>query len=120
MSRLQFPSVDALDLSTDVRSGVDSRSVWLWGLVAVACLLDIGLTYHGLGVGLEEGNPVARSFFSMLGVIEAMVLLKGVVIAAALVAWVSVPRRYRPVVPIGVAIPWLVASAINAALILQV
>jgi hypothetical protein len=92
----------------------------LWGLVAVSFVLDIGLTYHGLEIGLKESNPIARSFFAVFGVIESMVLMKGVVVGMALVAWVSVPDRYRPVIPIGVALPWLVASAINISLILQV
>jgi hypothetical protein len=95
-------------------------ATWLWGLVAVSFVLDIGLTYHGLELGLKESNPVARHFFTVFGVIESMVLMKGVVVVMALVAWVSVPDRYRPVIPIGVALPWLVASVINISLILRV
>jgi hypothetical protein len=119
MSRLSLPAADTTDSSTAIHPLVESVETWLWGLVAVSFALDVGLTYYGLGLGLHEANPIARSFFSMLGVIEAMLLLKGTVVAIALVAWVSMPRRYRPVVPLGVALPWLVASVINAGLILR-
>jgi len=120
MSRIQFSSTDAADSSTVIEFGSRSTDAWLWGVAVVALVLDVVLTYYGLSLGLKEGNPIARSFFSMLGVLEAMVLLKGTVMAMALVAWVALPRQYRIVVPIGVALPWLVASAINATLILQV
>jgi hypothetical protein len=120
MSRIQFSSADATDSPTSIGFGSRSTDAWLWGVVVVALVLDVVLTYYGLGLGLQEGNPIARSFFSMLGVIEAMLLLKGSVMAMALVAWIALPRQYRAVVPIGVALPWLVASAINATLILQV
>jgi hypothetical protein len=48
-----------------------------------------------------------------------MLLMKGLVIAVALVAYAWVPKRYRPVVPLGIALPWFVAGVINASLILQ-
>jgi hypothetical protein len=97
-----------------------STDVWLWGLVAVGFVLDIALTYHGLGLGLEERNPIVRRLFAVLGVLETMVLMKALVVAMALIAWVSIPDRYRPVIPLGVSLPWLVASAINLSLILRV
>jgi hypothetical protein len=97
-----------------------STDAWLWTLVAVGFVLDIVLTYHGLGLGLEESNPIVRRMFAVVGVLETMVLMKSLVVAMALVAWMSVPERYRPVIPIGVSLPWLVASAINLSLILHV
>ena len=120
MSRTSLPATDTVDSPTETLPVIGGVEMWLWGLVALSFVLDIGLTYYGLGLGLHEANPVARSFFAMLGVIEAMLLLKGIVVGMALVAWVFVPRRYRPVIPLGVALPWLVASAINISLILQV
>ena len=97
-----------------------STDAWLWSLVAVGFVLDIGLTYHGLSLGLEESNPVVRRMFSIIGVLETMLFMKGFVVAMALFAWVTLPERYRPVIPIGVSIPWLIASAINLSLILRV
>ena len=119
MSRTSLPTTDTVDSPTEALPVIGGAETWLWGLVALSFVLDVGLTYYGLGLGLHEANPVARSFFAMLGVIEAMLLLKGIVVGMAIVAWVFVPRRYRPVIPLGVALPWLVASVINASLILR-
>jgi hypothetical protein len=118
MSRIQLSSLETADSSTHVHPVVGSVEPWLWGLVGVSLVLDVALTAYGLGLGLEEANPIARALFSMIGVIEAMLLLKGIVLALGIVAWVSLPRRYRAVVPIGIALPWLVASTINASLII--
>lgn len=120
MSRTQFPSADAQTQSETERSRLRSPDTWLWAFVVVALVLDVALTYYGLTVGLHESNPVARTLFSMYGVVESMLLLKGAVIAVALVAYTWLPERYRPIVPLGVATPWFVAGLINAGLILQV
>jgi hypothetical protein len=101
------------------RSRFRSTDLWLWAFVVVALVLDVVLTYYGLAAGLQEGNPLARTLFSMFGVVESMLFLKGVVIAVALVAYASLPERYQSVVPLGIALPWFVASLINASLILQ-
>jgi hypothetical protein len=119
MSRIRISSSESAGSVFDTEL-FDSSGRWLWSLVAVSFVLDIGLTYYGLDIGLREGNPVARAFFEAFGVVESMVLMKSVVVGMALAAWVSIPERYRPVIPIGVALPWLVASAINISLILQV
>jgi hypothetical protein len=96
-----------------------SADAWLWGFVAVALVLDVALTYYGLAAGLQEGNPLARSLFERYGVLPSMLLLKGAVVCVALLAYVSLPERYQPVVPLGIALPWFVASLINASLIVQ-
>lgn len=119
MSRDQLTSTTANEQPAEHNSLFRSTNAWLWVLVAVALVLDIVLTYYGLAAGLEEGNPVARTLFSMYGVLESMLLLKGIVVAVALVAYVSIPEKYQPVVPLGIALPWFVASLINASLILQ-
>jgi hypothetical protein len=112
---------------TDDRSALVERypvlgslDAWLWGLVGLGFVLDIVLTYHGLGVGLEESNPIVRRLFAVFGVLETMFLMKGFVVAMAAFAWVTLPERYRPVIPLGVCLPWLLASIINLSLILQV
>lgn len=119
MSRTHLTSTTATEESAEHDSRSRSTNAWLWGFVAVALVLDVVLTYYGLAAGLQEGNPLARTLFSMYGVIESMLFLKGIVIAVALVAYVSVPEKYQPVVPLGIALPWFVASLINASLILQ-
>ncbi|WP_240137544.1 DUF5658 family protein [Salinigranum salinum] len=119
MSPFDLSPTEITDSPTHAHPFVESAETWLWGLVAVSFLLDVGLTSYGLSLGLREANPIARAFFSMLGVVEAMLLLKGTVVGMALVAWMWVPRRYRPIIPLGVALPWLVASTINLGLILQ-
>lgn len=119
MSHDQPTSTATEEQSVERHSRRRSTNAWLWGFVAVALVLDIVLTYYGLAAGLEEGNPVARTLFSMYGVIESMLLLKGIVIAVALVAYAAVPEKYQPVVPLGIALPWFVASLINASLIVQ-
>lgn len=118
MSNDQFTSASTQEQSA-LHSRVRSTNAWLWAFVVVALVFDVVLTYYGLAAGLQEGNPIARTLFSMFGVVESMLLMKGLVIAIALVAYVWVPKRYRPVVPLGVALPWFVASVINASLILQ-
>jgi hypothetical protein len=119
MSNDQFTSVGAEEQSVQGSSRLRSTDTWLWAFVVVALVLDVVLTYYGLAAGLEEGNPLARALFSMYGVVESMLMMKGVVIAVALVAYVSVPEKYQPVVPLGIALPWFVAGIINASLILR-
>jgi hypothetical protein len=118
MSNDQVTSASAQE-QTALSTRVRSTNAWLWAFVVVALVLDVVLTYYGLAAGLQEGNPVARALFSMFGVVESMLLMKGLVIAVALVAYAWLPKRYRPVVPLGIALPWFVAGVINASLILQ-
>ena len=96
-----------------------TTDVALWGFVAVGFVFDIVLTYYGVGMGLQESNPIARTLFELIGVVESLVLLKTLGLLRALSTWASVPDRFRAVVPLGIGIPWVVASVINASLILQ-
>ena len=120
MVHSDFLSSDSPDSLAEEYPLLGSTDAWLWTLVAVGFVLDIGLTYHGLGLGLEESNPIVRRMFAIVGVLETMVLMKSFVVAMAVTAWVSIPEQYRVVIPIGVSLPWLVASAINLSLILRV
>lgn len=87
----------------------------LWAVVAVALVADVSLTYAGLTQGLTEGNPVMRWAIGWGG-IGALVLAKMCILGVGVVA-----AKLRPneagVVPLGLAIPWLLAATINAAVI---
>lgn len=93
---------------------------WLWGLALGATVLDIVTTVVGLSVGLRESNPFAVGLMHSLGPLPAMILLKALVLSVGVVAWVTLPERYRAVIPLGLALPWLVAGFSNTALILFV
>ncbi|KAB1188505.1 MULTISPECIES: DUF5658 family protein [Haloferax] len=90
----------------------------LWVVTMLALVLDVLTTLYGLGRGLAELNPVVLAFIPTLGVVGSLLFLKVVVLTVALVAWVSLPKRYRAAIPIGVAVPWGIAGLMNTQLIL--
>lgn len=87
----------------------------LWGVVAFALVADVVLTVAGLGLGHTEGNPAMRWAIGAGG-IGALVLAKLCIVGLGYAV-----ARLRPasagVVPLGLAIPWLLAAAINAVVI---
>lgn len=112
-----------------VRRGVSThwRSVWgdlgrvergLWLFTVGALLGDLLLTQYGLGRGLTEGNPLVRHAIERGG-LWSHGLLKATVLATGLGAWSVLPERQRQVVPLGLALPWCGAVAINAALLVS-
>lgn len=88
----------------------------LWGVVVTALVADVLLTYAGMAQGLTEGNPAMRWAIEAGGI--------GALLAAKLsIVGVGVTlRTLRPahagVIPLGLAIPWVLAAAINATLVL--
>lgn len=90
----------------------------LWGLVVVSMVTDTALTYYGLERGLIEGNPIARYALERFGY-AALGALKLFALGVGLAGRAVLPPDYRAVVPLGLAIPWVVASVINAALLLS-
>lgn len=88
----------------------------LWGVVVAALFADVALTAVGLGQGLTEGNPAMRWAIGAGG-IGALALAKLCTLAVGVTV-----RLWRPVyagvVPLGLAIPWLVAASVNASLLL--
>lgn len=89
----------------------------LWVLVAVFLVLDVAVTHYGLERGFVEANPVAQAAMAAVGTLTAMVLLKGFSLAVALVARSALPRLYRGIVPVALAVPWGVANVMNVALV---
>lgn len=101
---------DRLQSITDELSPVEGH---LWLLAVLAAVLDVLLTHLGLHLGLTEGNPVVAAMVGGAGIL-ALAAVKGVLLG---VAWLA--REYRPAwgpwLSLGLAIPWLIAAAINAA-----
>ncbi|MDS0258371.1 DUF5658 family protein [Haloarcula sp. S1CR25-12] len=89
----------------------------LWVVVAAALVADVYLTQLGLQYGLREGNPLARHLIEAFG-IGALAALKVGVVGLAGVVRELVPERQAPTIPLGVAIPWVVAVCVNGTLLL--
>jgi hypothetical protein len=90
-----------------------ANASWLW-VVAVASLAADGvLTAYGLRIGLTEVNPVAADLVASVGVLAALVLLKGGALTVAVAGWFVMPDDYRGLVPAGLALPWVIASVLN-------
>lgn len=85
----------------------------LWALVALSLVADVVTTFVGLRLGLAESNPAARSAIEGYGVI-GMLGLKAFAVGVALACRPLLERAYRPIVPAGLAVPWLAAAIINA------
>ncbi|RQH00033.1 DUF5658 family protein [Natrarchaeobius oligotrophus] len=84
----------------------------LWVLVAVSLIGDIVTTFVGLHLGLAESNPIARSAIEGYG-LAGMLALKAFAVAVGLLCRPLLPAAYRPIVPAGLAVPWVLAVCIN-------
>lgn len=107
--------------SPDTRSGRLLQSAAaverdLWILVAAAMLVDVTLTVHGLQLGLVEVNPIARHALGSFGVL-GLYGLKAVALGLGGFCRLCVGDRYGAIVPLGLAIPSLVAVCVNSVLI---
>lgn len=89
----------------------------LWAVVVGALLLDIATTAYGLSVGLVERNPVIRHALESFG-LAALAVAKAGAVAFALAVRYAWPECAL-VVPLGLAVPWLLAAGINIAVILS-
>jgi predicted anti-sigma-YlaC factor YlaD len=78
---------------------------------------DIVLTHHGLAGGATELNPVAGALMATIGTLPAMTALKGAALLVGVVAWTVIPTRHRGLVPLGLAVPWTIASLVNAVVV---
>jgi hypothetical protein len=87
----------------------------LWLIALSTLTIDVYLTYRGLQAGLTEGNPLMATAvhgagFAMLGLAKTVALGT----AGLLREYV---REYGAVIPLGLALPWLVAVVINVVLL---
>jgi len=106
LTRPRYPSVSRIE-------GV------LWGFAVVAMVADLAATVHGLGLGLRELNPVARSLLDSAGLM-GFVWLKAGAFGVAVACRSIVPDWLGAIVPAALGIPWMVAAVLNAATILTV
>ena len=91
---------------------VDELERALWIVVAIALLGDVVTTFVGLHLGLTESNPIARGAIDGYGLL-GMAALKGFAVGVALCCRPLLPDEYTPMIPAGLAIPWLFAVVIN-------
>ena len=90
----------------------------LWLVVAVTLVIDVWLTHVGLQHGLHEGNPVMRVAIETFGIAVLALTKVGVLGLAGLTRQLLSDQR-GVVVPLGLALPWVVAVVINAALLIS-
>jgi hypothetical protein len=81
-------------------------------LVVLTLVLDVYLTYEGLQHGYAEGNPVMGTLIEEAGFVALGAAKAGVLGVAVL--YRSLRPEYAIVIPLGVALPWLSAVAVNA------
>lgn len=94
---------------------VSDLELALWLVVCSTLVLDVGLTAYGLSNGFVERNPVMRQALDSIG-IAALFVAKFLAVGIALgfrVAW----PEYALVAPLGLAVPWTLATVYNAALL---
>lgn len=114
-STVDSPVEEPLDA---VPGSVSDLELLLWALVGWALVLDIVLTAYGLSVGLVERNPLMRQALDVFG-LAALGIAKVLAVGIALL-FRSVWPEYGLVAPVGLAVPWLLAVAFNAALLTTV
>ncbi len=91
----------------------------LWLIAIAAMLVDVTLTVHGLQLGLQELNPIAVRVLEISGVV-GLYLLKAGAILVGLSCRPLLPDRYTAIIPLGLAIPSVIAVLNNSLLILWV
>ena len=89
---------------------------WLWAAVVLALVGDLWLTAYGLSRGYAEMNPLARSVLAVHGV-AGLGGLKLLALGVGVAGRSLLPRRYAPVVPLGLVAPWAFAVCSNAVLL---
>ncbi|WP_128224753.1 DUF5658 family protein [Halobacteriaceae archaeon SHR40] len=103
-------------LTAQVFASIRSAERELWAVAITAMVLDVQLTIQGLQLGLTEMNPVARQTIDQIGFV-GLYILKGCVVALAVVLRPLVPDQYGGVVPLALAIPSVFAVGINSTLL---
>jgi len=109
---------------------VPSHRGLLVAALVVTRLGDVLVTYHGLGVGLVEVNPVAVAAMDALGVVPGLLAVSAAVVVGIVAAGETAlrlldpPRSRRPVVRAlwygGPALLWAGVCVYNAVLVLRV
>lgn len=117
-SKARWPSIDLSWNSTDpgILQVLSRYERDLWFLAIAAMLVDVTLTTHGLQLGLRELNPIARAAIDWIGIL-GLYGLKGVAILLGILCVSAIPERYTPLVPLGLAVPSMIAVLINTVVI---
>lgn len=84
----------------------------LWAVVAVSAVGDVMTTHHGLAMGFQESNPVARAALMSHGVL-GLIAVKVGAIAVGATGWMIIPESHRWVVPASLSGPWVIAVGVN-------
>lgn len=85
----------------------------LWTVIITAAVLDVITTMVGLGIGLAEGNTVARAFIATYG-LSGIGWLKFAALVVLVLTWAFLPDRRSTVVLHGFALVSLLVVALNA------
>lgn len=114
-------TADTKAATSDTRLGRFLESVGaierdLWIVVAAAMLVDVTLTVHSRQMGLVERNPIACHALGGFGVL-GLYGLKSVALGLGGCCRLLVDDRYGAPVPLGLAVPSLIAVSINSPLI---
>lgn len=110
--------VDSDEQLRQVLSGGSTLEVGLWVVVAGALVVDIATTAYGLSIGLVEQNPVMRHAIESFGLVSLAVAKAGALAVALTVRHVW--PEYALLVPLALAVPWVLAVGVNLAVILSV
>jgi hypothetical protein len=86
----------------------------------VTLLGDVVFTLIGLSIGATEGNPIARQLMHTVGVLPAMATLKLFALAVGVAGWSLLPPSARVVVPVGLAVPWGLATMVNVVVVVAI
>ncbi|WP_255169892.1 DUF5658 family protein [Natrononativus amylolyticus] len=84
----------------------------LWVVVALSLVGDIVTTFVGLNLGLSESNPIALYAIEGWGLL-GMLALKAFAVGVGLCCRPLLPKAYAPIIPAGLALPWVIAVFIN-------
>ena len=104
--------LETLDLFLEDRRMPETDGV-LWSVVIVSTIFDVITTMVGLGVGLDEGNAIARAFIDTYGT-PGIGALKFVALVLLIVVWAKLSERSATIVLAGFAVISLFVVLLNA------
>jgi len=104
--------LETLDLFLEDRRMPETDGV-LWSVVVVSTIFDVITTMVGLGVGLDEGNAIARAFIDTYGT-PGIGALKFVALVLLIVVWAKLSERSATIVLAGFGVISLFVVLLNA------
>lgn len=110
------PGESVRQLADRLASRLAGHEWLLWLAAVLALLADVTSTVAGLQAGHVEGNPLVATILGTAGV-AGFLAFKAAILAFAVSLRLALPR-FRVVIPLGTAVPWLAAATANVALLL--